>query len=147
MAEESRTPDLAERTRLNLGGAARGEIDSILGDLAPDAVWEVDEYGFHVDGAPAIRSFMRKWTANLDDWSFQLEEVTDLGHELVLVAYRQSGRAAGSSFALEDRGFQIYEWRNGLIVGIRLYSHIDEARAAAAALTMQKQHVEDEPAG
>jgi ketosteroid isomerase-like protein len=134
MPEEPKTGDLTERTRLNLRGAASGDLGSILSDLAPDAVWEVAEHSLRVAGATAIRELLEKWRSQFEDWSFKVEDVTDLGNEMILVVYSQSGRAPGSAFAVEDRGVQVCEWRDGLIVGLRLYSDITEAQAASERL-------------
>ncbi len=138
MPEDSSTPDLVARTRLNLEGASRGDLGSTLVDLAPDAVWEVGEHSLLVEGATAIRHFLERWRAGFEDWSYEVEDVSDLGHGMILVAYRQSGRAANSTFIVEDRGIQVCEWRGGQIVGLRLYSDIGEARAAAEALVASR---------
>jgi ketosteroid isomerase-like protein len=136
---ESTTPDLAERTRLNLEAASSGDLDSVLFDLAPRAVWEVPAQSLRVDGATAIRDFLEKWRSPFEDWSFRVEKVLDLGNQMILVVYRQRGRAPGSTFVVEDRGVQVCEWSEGSIVALRLYAEIDEARAATERLAEQRE--------
>lgn len=134
MPEEPTAPDLVERTRASIRGAGQGELESSLSDLASDAVWEVGEQGIRLRGAASIRSFLQEWASSVEDWRFEAEEICEIGQGVTLVVYRQFGQAPGSTFSIEDRGAQVYEWSGGSIVRISHYSNTDEGRTAAEAL-------------
>ena len=55
MSEESTTPDLVELVRSQVKAAASGDIDVMVGFLAPDAVWDSSRMGLEVyEGRAAI---------------------------------------------------------------------------------------------
>ena len=91
MPEEPSTPDLVERTKLAIEAAARADWDTLLSFYRPNAVFESAGLG-SFKGVTAIRGFLQEWTANVDDYRLEPEEVVDLGSGVVLIVYRQSGR-------------------------------------------------------
>jgi ketosteroid isomerase-like protein len=139
MTEESATPDLVERALVMLAAGDRGDIDAAIGFYAPHVLWEMVGAGIRLDGAAAVRDFMQDWFDKYEDHQWKPDETLDLGNGVVLVAYRDSGRPGGSRFTVQERGVLVIEWTEGLIVRVRDYDDIDEARAAAVLLVAERE--------
>src|SRR5436190_1328026 len=107
--------------------------------FAPNAVWQSSMVGDVIEGQAAIRGHLVDWRRVFGDVRFEVEEIADLGNGVVLVANRQRTRVGGSDQDIEGRYAFTYEWSAGLIVGITVYTDINEARAAAERLAESRE--------
>ena len=136
MPEESTTPDLEESSRRLREALSRGDLDAATAMYAPDAVWDVSLLGLEgvFEGREAIRGFYEDWFGSYEDFEQVIEEARDLGSDVGLAVYLQRGRPAGSSRFVELRYAGVGIWRDGLIERLKLYTDVDQARAAAERL-------------
>ena len=108
MHEESATPELVELTRLGFDALNRRDVDGLLSNWAPDAVWDLNAWGIGTfEGVAAIRGFVEDWLGNYEDYLAEAEEIVDLGGGVVFVAYREVARPLGSEGNLERRQAQV----------------------------------------
>ncbi len=135
MPEESTTPDLVELTRRTLDFFGDGPIDAVTPFFAPDAVWDLSDAGIGVhEGADAVRRFIEDWTGSFEHFAIEVQEVLDLGHGVVLLAYRDSGRPLGSIRETQQRHAAVIVWEAGKVARQTNYMDIDQARAVAERL-------------
>jgi len=136
VSEESATPDLEELTRLAMAAANRGDF-AVYG--SPDIVLDTAGYGmgnFH--GRDAAIGFFKEWTSSFEDLIIEADEILDLGHGVVLTLYHQEGRPIGASNYVRVRSAMVMLWVAGVIVRNTVYPDIDEARAAAKRLAVER---------
>jgi ketosteroid isomerase-like protein len=139
MPEEPATPDLVELTRRAFKAGSSVNLDGYLSFFAPDGVWDSSRtLGTRFEGVPAIRGFFEDWIAAYEDWETELEEALDLGNGVVLSVIHQNARPVGSTGSLGTREAFVYAWTEGVIVGVTVYPHIDEGRAAAERLAEER---------
>ena len=138
MPEESTTPDLVERMRVLFEAADRADWDAVLTFVAPEAIWEAARLGTSFDGVAAIRVFLDEWTGPYEDWGVEVEELVDLGDGVTFVVFVQKGHPAGSPGEVRDRMAAVTEWVEHLITRMKMYTDIDEARAAAERLAQER---------
>ena len=135
MPEES--TDLVVLTRQGYEAMSRGDLDGVMSFYAHDAV--VTSHGIGTfEGHAAVRAFSQDWLASFEAMTVELEEVRDLGSGVAFAVIALSGRPLGSSVEVRLRFGSVAEWTNGLIVRIRNYTDIDEARAAAERLAEER---------
>jgi ketosteroid isomerase-like protein len=135
MPDESTTPDLVELTRQAFDAASSGDFDALMQFYTPDAVWDLSDLGLGIyDGVAAIRGFHEDWFGAYDDHSFELDEILDLGHGVVFVAYREEGRPMGGKGRVEQRRWQVSVVVGGKAEWVKSFADIDEARADAERL-------------
>ncbi len=134
MAEESKTPDPVQLTRLLVDAFDRGAVDAIESFGADDAVLEATGLGMHFEGRKAIRGFIQDWLGSFDDLAFEVREVRALSSDVVLVLIDQSGRPVGTLAVIQQLEAWVIRWVAGHITQLASYLDIDEARAAAERL-------------
>jgi uncharacterized protein len=81
-------------------------------------------------GHEGVRRATAIWVGTWDDFSTQMEELTDLG-EQVLARICERGRGKGSGVEVERQLFQLFTLRGGKIVRLRMFMDRDEALKAA----------------
>jgi len=139
MTEESATPDLAELLRRGAEALSRREVDEFMTQFAPHAVWDLNAWGIGTfTGVDAIRAFLEDRLASYEEYLVEVEEVLDLGHGVVFVAYREDGRPVDSDGRVERRQAQVTVWATGVIERSTVHSDVDEARAAAEHLAAER---------
>jgi ketosteroid isomerase-like protein len=139
MPEESTTPDLKEVLRRLIEAVNRRDLDAMLGDLAPDVVYDTSPSGFGIyTGAPAVRGFFEDWVSSYEEFEVVAEEMVDLGNGVGYTILRQRGRPVGSSSEVRRRFASVALSVNGLCVRVTTYSDIDAARAAAERLAQER---------
>jgi ketosteroid isomerase-like protein len=75
-------------------------LTPMLSDYARDAAWDMNDAGTGTfDGVAAIRGFFEDWIGNWEDYRTETEEILDVGHEVVFVAYLEDGRPVGGEVA------------------------------------------------
>ncbi len=137
-SEESTTPDLVERVREGFEAFGRGDFAAAARFFAPDAVWDM-RGGETFEGIPAIRGFMEEFVSHFESFDVELEEIRDLGGEVVIAVNTMGGYALGSTVEVRQRGLFVYEGKAGLAVRCTAYSDIDEGRAAAERLAQERR--------
>jgi ketosteroid isomerase-like protein len=139
MPDESTTPDLVRLARQGYEAMARGDLDGVMSLFAADAVYDMSDAGLETfDGAEAIRGFIEDWRRSWEDYRYELEELLDLGHGVVLSVVREGGRLVGGKGRVEQRVAHITTWTNGKIEWFKHYREPDEARAAAERLALER---------
>jgi uncharacterized protein (TIGR02246 family) len=138
MSEESTTPDLVELVRGWFEAGNRRDLDAVTSSFAPDAILDGRVVGDHFEGRAAIRSFLEEWFGTYEELEFGLEDVRDLGKEVVFAVVIQNGRPVSSAGHLRQREGWVLVWARGLIERFTSYGDIDEARAAAERLAEER---------
>ncbi|HUH81829.1 MAG TPA: nuclear transport factor 2 family protein [Solirubrobacteraceae bacterium] len=104
MAEESTTPDLAQRARTSLEALNRRDFDALLPYAARDVVYDTSPSGFRVyKGVAAIRDFIEGYWRALEDLRFELEGFHDLGNGVTFAVNLQHARPMGSTAPVQAR--------------------------------------------
>ena len=81
-------------------------------------------------GPAEVARFLEEWTSGFEDFGIEAEEVVDAG-DTVLVLVHQWGRGRDTGAAVEDRTWQVFDFRDGKIAHCRGYETEAQARAAA----------------
>jgi ketosteroid isomerase-like protein len=124
-----------ERARQAFEALTRGDVQSVLDQYSPDAVFDTAGYGMGTfEGREAIRGFLTEWSSSFEDLTLEADEILGLGGGVVLSIYHQEGRPLGATHYVRVRSATISEWLGEVIVRVTIYSDIDEARAAAERL-------------
>ncbi len=137
MPEESTTRDLVERVREAFEAYGRADFDGTVGFFAADAVWE-NEGGETFEGIAAIRAFMEEFRSHFEGFEVEVEELRDLGGEVLLAVNMMRGHPLGSAGEVWQRGAFVYEAKAGFAVRATAYTDIDEARAAGERLAQER---------
>jgi ketosteroid isomerase-like protein len=139
MSEESMTPDLVELSRRQLEAVNRRDIDAVMSRVPPDGVYDTSPDGLVVyEGPAAIRGFIGEWWGAFEDLALEPEDILDLGHGIVFLLVRQTGRPANSTGRLERREAYVLEWVDDMIRRTTVYTDIDEGRATAERLATER---------
>jgi len=137
--EESTTPDPVELSRQAFDAASSADFDALMSIYTPDAVWDRSELGIGTyEGVAAIRGLHEEWFGAYEDHRFALDEILDLGHGVVFVAYREGGRPMGSQGRVEQRRGQVSVVVGGKAEWVKTFADIVEARAAAERLAQER---------
>jgi ketosteroid isomerase-like protein len=81
-------------------------------------------------GHEGYRQFWRLWLEAFEDIRWEPEEILDFGDK-ALVTTRQSGTGSGSGIAVSEPVFQLFTFRQGLV--IRQEDFLDRSQALEAA--------------
>jgi uncharacterized protein (TIGR02246 family) len=137
VTDESTTPDLVERVREGFDAFGRGDFDAVARFFAPDAVWDMTG-GETFEGIAAIRGFMEEFVSHFESFEVEVEEIRDLGGEVVIAINTMRGYALGSAMEVRQRGLFVYEGKAGLAVRCTGSSDIDKGRAAGERLAKER---------
>lgn len=113
----------------------RGDMDGVFVDVDPgfvvaDRAEVPDPQVLHgVEGAKAA---LQRLHEEFDDYRFEIEEVIEVGDQLVFVL-RQSGRGKLSGVDATGPIVHLWGFRGDRIASLRAFSDRDEAVAAARA--------------
>jgi ketosteroid isomerase-like protein len=134
MPDES-TPDLLVHTQQLERATNARDFDAIVSHYAPDASVDNSLGGLGIlEGHAAIRGFFEEWVGIYEEYTFEFEEIQDLGGGVVLGVANLRGRLPSSSAWVQLRYAAVTSFRNGLIAHQTNYIDIDSARAAAKRL-------------
>jgi ketosteroid isomerase-like protein len=104
--------------------------------VSPELVWHVGSWSewpgrpeFH--GHDGFREFFAEWTDAYEEWTLEVERITDAGESHVVVAARQRGRLRGSDSWVALRAWLLYTVESGLLVRAEVYATPEEALEAA----------------
>jgi ketosteroid isomerase-like protein len=111
----------------------RGDLDAWLGFLSPEVVWE----SLPLPGFREVyrgRAEAREWIELLlevFDFHLEIDEITALSDDRVLMAASTRGRGRGSGLPLERQSWEVLWLANGLITRRQVFWTRDEALEAA----------------
>jgi ketosteroid isomerase-like protein len=107
----------------------RRDYERCLGAFAPDVELVTQLERFH--GPRGVVAEARRWDEIWDDHAFEVESLTQLGDQ-VLLLYRQTGRAKASGIEAEERAGWIYTLRHGRIAQVQMFGDRQSALTALA---------------
>jgi ketosteroid isomerase-like protein len=111
----------------------RGDLDAWLGFLSPEVVWE----SLPLPGFRDVyrgRAEAREWIELLlevFDFHLEIDEITALSDDRVLMAASTRGRGRGSGLPLERQSWEVLWLADGLITRRQVFWTRDEALEAA----------------
>ena len=116
-----------ELERGDPGGAAAFDSETV----ADDFEWILPDGVQSHRGPDGIRKFMRTWTEDFEDWSFEIERLIAAPDDRVVVLSRQWGTGKGSGVPVEWHLGQVWELEDGRVTRIRNFLEPAEALEAA----------------
>jgi uncharacterized protein (TIGR02246 family) len=133
VSEESATPDLVELVHRAFEALNRRDLDAVVSTFAEDATFDGRALGDRFEGRAAIRSFIEGWFGSYEELEYRLEEVRDLGNQVVFTVVVQSGRPAGSTGHVRQREGWVFVWVQASVARLTVLE-VDDGRAAAERL-------------
>jgi ketosteroid isomerase-like protein len=112
----------------------RGDLDAWLGFVSPEVVWEsLPLPGFRdvYRGRAEAREWLEQLLEVFEEAHLEIEEITALSDDRVLIGYTQIGRGRGSGLPLEYPGWAVLCLADGLITRRQVFWTRDEAFEAA----------------
>ena len=115
---------------------SRGDYEAALAGFDPEIEWSaetdlVPDAGIY-RGHDGVRRFWAEWAEVIEGMSLEIEECTAVDDERVLAVTRAAGTGAGSGVTVESGSFaQLAQFRDGMVVRVRLFGDVRHARAAA----------------
>jgi hypothetical protein len=123
-----------ERTLGALQRAEQRDFDGVMRIFGPASVWDLTRWGLgHHAGRPAIRRFLQDWVGGMEEYTVELEEVTDMGGGVVFIRAVQRAKPSGSRARLLLHYAIVFIWVGDLVASIVDYQDIEEGRTAALA--------------
>jgi ketosteroid isomerase-like protein len=109
-----------------------GRVEDALRGLPDDFEWVVPDHpeGAVRHGPESVIEFFREWTEPWDDLNIDWE-LEPAGPEAVLAAIDMRGHGKASGVPAEMRFFQLWTFRDGLVVRMEMFHDLDDARRAA----------------
>ncbi|MDQ4040941.1 MAG: nuclear transport factor 2 family protein [Actinomycetota bacterium] len=104
----------------------RGDMEAVLGGMAPDVVFETTVETHH--GRDGVRAWLRATFDALDDFQAVVERVLDAGDGRVLVDVYETARGRSSGLPLEHRFAHLWTVRDGRAVRFQAFTDRAEAR-------------------
>jgi ketosteroid isomerase-like protein len=123
-----------EVVRKNIDAFNRGDLDAWLGFLSPEVVWEsLPLPGFRdvYRGRAEAREWIEQLLEVFEEAHLEIEEITALSDDRVLIGYTQTARGRGSGLPGELRSWGISWVAKGLIARRQVFWTRDEALEAA----------------
>jgi ketosteroid isomerase-like protein len=104
--------------------------------IAPDLVWHVGSWSAWTGppefyGHDGFTRFFAEWTDAYEEWTQEVESITDAGGGRVVVATSQRGRPRGSGSWVTMRVAFLYTVENGHVQRGEVYGSPEEAFEAA----------------
>jgi len=134
MSEES-TPDPVRQLHEAFAAASAEDLDGVTANLAPNAVWVMDEVGLGpFEGVDAIRGFLLEWWSLWQEHNHHVEEAVILTEGVGYAIIREDGRVKDGGAVVEARVVHVIESIDGLVVRDTTYADIDAGIAVAKRL-------------
>ncbi|MET0836935.1 MAG: nuclear transport factor 2 family protein [Thermoleophilaceae bacterium] len=123
----ARNSELVRQVYAALG---RGDVESFLEVVDPDAVWYwprgmADAAVYR--GKDEMRRGLETWTEPWIDFRMEPAEVLERGEEVLVIA-RYTGRGRVSGVELDERVAHLWEFRDGLAVQVRMFGDEEKAK-------------------
>lgn len=112
---------------------ARGDFDIALSHLHPEIEWHEPPHSPSAGvyrGHEGVRRSFLGWAASWSDYRLDVDDLLEAGDD-VLAKCRQRARGRASGVEVEQRLFNVWTLRDGIVVRMRIYH--DEAEALEAA--------------
>ena len=129
MSEEN-----VEIVRKSIDAVNRGDTDAWLGFLSPEVVWEsLPLPGFRdvYRGRVEAREWRELLLEVFVEAHLEIEEITALSDDRVLIGHTQIGRGRGSGLPVEQPSWAVFWLADGLITRRQVFWTRDEALEAA----------------
>jgi ketosteroid isomerase-like protein len=109
-----------------------GDVETALSFYDPDVEWDGTNLpdGQIARGHEAIMEHLRRWAAQWDEWTVEVERIVGAGSDRVVVFLRERGRSA-SGLNMDEIHAEVYDLRGGKIVRRRGFSDPSEALEVA----------------
>jgi ketosteroid isomerase-like protein len=119
----------------------RRDLDSVVADI--DEAAELHEWpeapgAQSYRGAEGVRAALDTWFESWDWMRVDIEDIFDVG-EHVLVTLHQRAKGRSSEAEVEIRSFNVYTFRDGKVIGIRLFLERESALEAAGIAPDQEE--------
>jgi len=139
MSEESTTRDLVELVHRSVDAVNRRDFAQFAGFFGSDSVWDLSPMGLGVyEGSSAVLAFVEDWNGSYEEFELVLEEVLDLGSEVVFAVVCQRARLTDSTAEVRMRYASVNSRAGGVFERITNYTDLGEARAAADRLAQER---------
>jgi ketosteroid isomerase-like protein len=114
-----------------------GDRETFLDIFAEDVVWDVSrspypDGGIYL-GPEGVREWFRDVADAFENMANEVEEITDLGHDRVLVVTRARGRGRFSKIGVDYRFAPLFTFRNGKVVRMDRYNSRSESTRSLRA--------------
>ena len=113
----------------------RGDFAAAVEWYAPDIRFETympdASENVTAQGLAALRTFMREWLGQWENYRVIADEFREVGDDRVFVGGRQAASGHQSGVEVESPGFSVWTFRDGKVVS--LFLHYDRAKALEAA--------------
>ena len=124
-----------ERIREVVAAMNRGHLETALERSHPDVEWQAldvfPDAGTH-HGREGLRAFFQTWLDTFRGFRVHLEKCEALDEDRVIAMARVSGEGAESGVEVASPPFfQLFEFRNGLLIRARMFQTEGEALEAA----------------
>ena len=111
----------------------RRDLDSVVADIDPEAElyeWPEAPGARSYRGAEGVRAAVDTW---FETWEWMRVEIEDIfdARDHVLVTLHQRAKGRNSEAVVETRSFNVYTFREGKVIGIRLFLERESALGAA----------------
>ena len=123
-----------EVVRKSIDASNRGDFDAWLGFLSPEVVWEsLPLPGFRdvYRGRSGAREWLEQLLEVFEEAHIEIDEITALSDDRVLMAYTPRGRGRGSGLPVEYPVWEVLWLADGLITRRQVFWTRDEALEAA----------------
>jgi ketosteroid isomerase-like protein len=111
-----------------------GDLNAILGMLAPDVVWDLSRSPFPearlYHGPEGVQEWLLGLRDAFGDVRYEVEDVADLGGERVLLVIRVRGHGNFSKIDVDYRFVPVFTFRDDKIVRMDRYGDRTEALKA-----------------
>jgi ketosteroid isomerase-like protein len=108
-------------------------IDAAFADIRTEAEWKPPHMGEAVRGRDAWLALVSDWLDAADNWRIELEDVSDLGGDHVLLVSRNLIRGKDSGLEIDQRIFSLVTVLEGTIAAISDFTERQDAMDAAAS--------------
>jgi ketosteroid isomerase-like protein len=139
MSGESAASSLVELVQRSVDAVNRRDFGEFASFFGSDSIWDLSPMGLGIyRGSSAVRAFTEEWQGAYENFELALEEVLDVGNEVVFAVVVQAARLADSTAEVRMRYASVNSQAGGLFERITNYIDVDEARAAAERLAAER---------
>ncbi len=127
--------NLATIFRHAMEAYSRGAYDRAVVNFDPAVEWSVHPSvapdATTYQGHDGVKRFWATWAEAISGMELEIEECRRAGQDRVLAITRAHGIGAGSGAPVTSRRFaQVADFRDGLVVRVRLYGDVESALEA-----------------
>ncbi len=112
----------------------------------PDFVWDVSGLGWPdqqiYPGVEGAARFNAEWAEAWDGWELQVEEYIDAGESVVTIV-TQRGRSKTTGIPVDMRFAQVWTFRDGQAITMKMYADTEEALQAVARPSVSRERFEE----